>query len=96
MCHDCCNQKFKKYYKGNTEKVKTYIKKYNDLNDVKKAAHTILKNSVYKGDIVRPDQFEKCLVKTERIEGHHNDYTRPLEVKWLCTKCHNTFHKDMI
>jgi len=31
---------------------------------------------------------EKC-GSTENLERHHEDYSKPLEVKTLCRKCHN-------
>jgi len=29
---------------------------------------------------------------TTKVDGHHEDYTKPLEVIWLCRKHHNLLH----
>lgn len=31
---------------------------------------------------------------TERIHGHHVDYSRPLSVVWLCNACHKRVHRE--
>ena len=28
-----------------------------------------------------------------KTEAHHPDYSRPLDVMWLCRKCHKNIHK---
>lgn len=28
----------------------------------------------------------------ERVEGHHEDYSKPYEVTWLCNPCHRGLH----
>jgi hypothetical protein len=31
-----------------------------------------------------------------KTDGHHSDYSKPLEVKWLCHKHHIALHKNLI
>jgi hypothetical protein len=35
----------------------------------------------------------KC--KEVKVEAHHKDYTKPLEVIWLCKKYHTKLHKSV-
>jgi ribosomal protein S27AE len=33
---------------------------------------------------------EKC--GAEKAQAHHEDYSKPFDVKWLCSKCHAAAH----
>ena len=57
-------------------------------------ARRILRNAVSNGSIKKPNSCSKCGRKSERrfIHGHHADYEKPLEVKWLCALCHTEEH----
>ena len=65
--------------------------KWDINNRNKKAASILLKNSILAGRVKKPKECSKCGA-LGRIEGHHEDYTRPLDVIWLCRKCHVTAH----
>jgi hypothetical protein len=50
--------------------------------------------AVRAGKMVRPDRCARC-GKKGRIQGHHADYSKPLEVEWVCTKCHGAEHRKL-
>ena len=56
----------------------------------KKNAHMAVDAAIRAGILTRPECCSGCgCSDTEhRIEAHHYDYSRPLDVIWLCTPCH--------
>lgn len=57
----------------------------------KRAARLILNSYIKIGKVGKSNSCEMCLKKS-RVEGHHEDYSKPLEVKWLCKRCHTDIH----
>lgn len=46
-------------------------------------------DAIRRGDLVRGScEREAESACRGRIEGHHDDYDKPLEVRWLCAKHH--------
>ena len=64
------------------------------LNPIKYKARTMVANAIASGKLIKPKECQTCGNSTRRIEGHHEDYSKPLVVLWLCSKCHSDIHKN--
>lgn len=58
----------------------------------RRRARVALRRAVQAGRIVRPTTCQEC-GGGGRIEAHHEDYSRPLAVAWLCRACHSRRHR---
>ena len=56
-------------------------------------ARNLLAKAVRRGELVRPQCCAECGAGG-RITAHHPDYSKPLEVEWLCTRCHGKKHQQ--
>ena len=61
-----------------------------EKNPEKIKAHQSLDNAVRDRKVIK---FPCQICGSEDSEGHHEDYTKPLEVIWLCPKHHSEHHK---
>lgn len=78
--------------KNNKDKARAYTRRWRKNNKEKSYAHTRVHEAIKDGRLVKPCKCSKC-DSTERIQGHHEDYSKPLEVIWLCESCHVALHK---
>jgi hypothetical protein len=60
----------------------------------KRIARGLVNKALETGALVRHPCCERC-ASNFKLEAHHEDYTKPLEVTWLCVKCHNARHDEM-
>jgi hypothetical protein len=65
----------------------------------KEKARQILHHEVRVGRIVKPETCERCdrpgKPGPAGLHGHHADYSRPLDVEWLCPRCHSAEHRRL-
>lgn len=57
-------------------------------NDTRAATHTAIRKG-----LVTPTPCEKC--GQPKAQAHHEDYSEPLRVTWLCLDCHRRRHLTM-
>lgn len=74
----------------NVERIKQYKKQY-QYDTVRKAAAVAVNNAVRDCRLFK----EPCFICGEvKVEAHHYDYSRPLDVSWLCKAHHMEIHRD--
>jgi hypothetical protein len=78
-------------WKGGVSKspYEMYRKEYNKNNPKKVRAHRKVRYAIKRGDLER-QPCEVC--GHEPTDAHHEDYSKPLEVRWLCRKHHMEVH----
>lgn len=65
----------------------SYIKKHPELVRAHGKVQTALKNG-----LIKKCPCEVCGAK--KTEAHHDNYNEPLNIRWLCKKCHMKWHRD--
>lgn len=55
-------------------------------------ARRITELAIKAGLLSRPSRCMSC-GSDARLDAHHSDYTKPLEIAWLCNPCHRAEHR---
>lgn len=65
------------------------------VDPTKRSARVTLQNAVREGRLTPSDGCEDCGhdFSEFRREAHHEDYSKPLDVAWLCSLCHGKRHR---
>lgn len=93
-CPQCgVNKEPSEFYKGDYYcKIcsKDYKILYKKNNPRKHGARELVKKARQEGLLVKPKICSVCGKEPEskKIDGHHEDYEKPLDVIWCCKPCH--------
>jgi hypothetical protein len=69
-----------------------YIYNANPANKPKLRARVAVASAIKRGTLIRMP-CEKC--GNDKSQAHHEDYSRPLEIQWLCPRCHGRAHRPL-
>lgn len=102
-CKDCNKLDVSRNRLANVERYREYDRKRGSRQDKayrdghkerypnKRKAHSVVSNAIRDGKLKRGTECEVCGA-SGRLEAHHDDYAKPLEVKFLCGVCHKAWH----
>lgn len=96
-CKLCCreynNKTWRKYHDPAKAKIRTAL--YHARHPEKVAAEHRLRQAVYTGRVAKATACEVCqeVLPANEIDGHHQDYSKPFDVEWLCRGCHMKRHQ---
>jgi len=65
-------------------------KRWNNTHREARRAHALVAAALRAGTLKRG----KCWCGSLKVEGHHHDYSKPLDVVWLCRRHHLALHAE--
>lgn len=102
-CPRCCLSKPETdfYIRVDTGKRRTWCKTCeNEARDLRRKANleadlakTLANTAVRDGILIEPGQCTSCS-EVRPLQKHHEDYSKPYDVQWLCQQCHSRLHAD--
>ena len=66
-----------------------YWRSWRDNNPEKWRARSVVSHAVRDGRLKK----KPCYCGETKVEGHHKDYSKPLDIEWLCKKHHLEKHE---
>jgi len=84
-CKECTRRDVQENYAKNIEYYRSYDRErgYREYDPHKAAARRATR-------VLEKQPCEVC--GATKVEAHHDDYTKPLEVRWLCKRHHSEVH----
>ena len=79
-----------RYYLKHKAEILLKRQAYSRAHPARVLARELVKKAVRAGDLYK-SSCEGCGT-IEDVQAHHIDYTRPLDVHWLCRTCHARLH----
>jgi hypothetical protein len=85
-------RKQRDYRQRHPERAMRDSKRWRNKNQ-EKLIHYKVHRAIQNGELTQGKTCQAC-GSTENIIAHHHDYSKPLEVIWLCRSCHAKNHID--
>ena len=93
-CRECGKEYKRQHYEENYGELYNRQVEYRQRYPERRNAFGAVYEATSKGELMRPDTCSKC-GNSGYIVAHHHDYTKPLDVVWLCLSCDRQLHADL-
>lgn len=80
----------RKWYLANKAQISRARKEYKKRYPEKRRAHKFVYSAIKSGRLYR-QPCEICGTE-KNIHAHHDDYAKPLDIRWFCITHHNLYH----
>lgn len=103
-CKACCKVESTEHRNKNINQVRAYdrrrgnrqpdcyLKDWRDKFPIKYKAITMVGNALRDLKLFK-EKCEEC-ESEDKVHAHHDDYSKPLNVRWLCPTCHSKWHVE--
>lgn len=86
------SERVRRWKAANPEAVAAANRRWNTKNlervRMVQRAWGFVHRAIQRGVLVRSSTCEACGANDRKITAAHHDYARPLDVRWLCHRCH--------
>jgi hypothetical protein len=91
-CSACRKIEAARSYRNNSDAAYGRMRAWRAKHPDRRPAHRAVQSAIERGDMIR----QPCRVcGNPKADAHHDDYTKPLEVDWLCRLHHIARHKEL-
>lgn len=97
-CKSCTKLKQDQWRLDNPEKRlainRSWVQKNTERRKMLNRASQAVFKAIERGVLIRPKACQKCGKTGLPIEAAHSDYSKLLDVQWLCKSCHRQWDSD--
>jgi hypothetical protein len=86
------NGEASRYRRRHPDKVAGRQRRYLKKRPEVARAHAAVLMALKTGKLHKPDHCQFCGVPNSDLHGHHANYSKKLDVVWLCSGCHSGIH----
>ena len=94
-CRKCHRTNITRWRAAHPEASRTSVARWKAAHPGAAKARKAAYRAIRAGRLTYPDACEWCGKPTHRFDKHHPDYARPLDVVFLCRRCHKKVHLEL-